>query len=108
MKKQELLDQLKSLGKKPPFLARAEFKILPKLLLPGEKVEDLVVGIYVGTYALMVSTDSRLIIIDKMPGALVTEDIPYDMIAEVEYHRTAFKTEAIIYTRADSQPSADR
>ena len=68
---------------------RAEAKELPHILTPDEKIYECVNGIYDGGFALLVSTDMRVLLIDKKPlNYLTVEDLRFDMINELDYsHR---------------------
>lgn len=98
--REEVERQLKRLGISRPRLARAEFRELPNIIMPGEVIEKLVVGIYVGGYAILVATNKRMLVIDKMPGSLIVEDIPYDMISEVEFTYSMMKTQVVVFCRS--------
>jgi hypothetical protein len=66
---------------------RAEAKELPHILHPDEKVYECVNGIYDGGFALLVSTDMRVLLIDKKPlNYLTVEDLRFDMINEIDYN----------------------
>ncbi len=92
--------QLKDIGIPRMPMCRAELNQLPSIMVPGEVIEHLMAGIYLGGYAIMVATNRRLLVIDKKVGGIVIEDVPYDMIAEVEYVHTPFKSETIIFARS--------
>jgi hypothetical protein len=82
-------------------LCRAELKELPLLLIPGEEIESLLAGRYVSGYAIMVATNHRLLIVDKkFGGGLIFEDIPYDMIAEVQFVHTPLATQLTVHARS--------
>lgn len=68
---------------------RAEAKELPHILHPDEKIYECVNGVYDGGFALLVSTDMRVLLIDKKPlNYLTVEDLRFDMINEIDYsHR---------------------
>lgn len=82
-------EQLRKLGFKPHGWGKGEVSELHNVLLPDEEIYDLVNGIYEGGFALLVSTDIRVILIDKKPlNYLTVEDMRFDQINELDYsHR---------------------
>ncbi len=98
---QILRQQLDKLGVGTFPFCRAELKELPNLMIPGEEVEQIMAGRYNASYAIIVATNFRILIIDKKLGfGLVFEDIPYDMLAEVEYIRMPFASKLIVFARS--------
>jgi hypothetical protein len=87
--KQSVDEQLKRLGFNLNGWGRAEIRELPHILLPGERIYELVNGTYEGGFALVVATDIRLLLVDKKPmNYLTVEDLRFDMINEIDYsHR---------------------
>ena len=87
--KQSVDEQLRHLGFSLNGWGRAEIRELPRILLPGEEIYELVNGMYEGGFALAVATDVRLLLVDKKPmNYLTVEDIRFDMINEIDYsHR---------------------
>ncbi len=84
----EVLSQLKQLGIRPGFWAKAEVHELPRILMPEERLNQVSMGWYNGGFALLCCTDKRVLLIDKKIFFLTLEDCRYDMIAEVMYqHR---------------------
>lgn len=80
-----LQDQLKGLDFSLSGWGRSEAHELLHILHEGEEICELVNGYYAGGFAMLVATDSRLILIDKKPlGFLTVEDVRYDMIAEID------------------------
>jgi hypothetical protein len=85
---QEVERQLKQINASFKFWGRAEMLELQHVLIPGEQIQVCINGRYEGGFAMLCSTDQRLLLIDKKPMYLTLEDIRYDMVAEVDYsHR---------------------
>ncbi len=82
-------DQLKRIDFKTHGWGRTEVKELPHILLPDEAIHECVNGIYEGGFALLVATDTRVLLVDKKPlNYLTVEDMRYDLISEIDYsHR---------------------
>jgi hypothetical protein len=85
----EVEKQLKQLGFKINGWGRGEVSELPHILMPQEEIYELANGLYEGGFALLVATDSRVLLIDKKPMKFLTvEDLRFDMISEMDYsHR---------------------
>ncbi len=78
---------------------KREIEELPNILLPEEEIYELVNGIYEGGFALLVSTDVRVLLIDKKPmNYLTIEDLRFDMISEIDYSNRFFGAEINIST----------
>ena len=86
--------QLKRIKFSATAWGRAEVKELPSILAPDEKIYECVNGMYEGGFALLVSTDMRVLLIDKKPlNFLTVEDLRFDMINQIDYnHRLAGAT----------------
>jgi hypothetical protein len=85
--KKEVRRQLKHIGFKHNGWGRAEVLELPKILLPKEEIYECVNGMYEGGFALLVATDTRLLLVDKKPlNFLTVEDLRFDMISELDYN----------------------
>lgn len=85
---QVIEDQLKSIGADFHFWGRAEKHELRHILVEGERITHCLNGRYEGGFAMLCSTDRRLLLIDKKPFYLTVEDVRYDMISEVDFsHR---------------------
>jgi hypothetical protein len=83
--------QLKRIGFSEKAWGRAEVRELPNIILPDEEIFECVNGIYEGGFALLVSTDVRVLLIDKKPfNFLTVEDLRFDMINEIDYNHRAF------------------
>ena len=82
----EVSRQLKQIGADFRYWGRGEVRELPHVLMDGEIIQVAVMGRYNGGFAMLVTTDQRILLIDKKPLYLTVEDIRYDMVAEVDYH----------------------
>jgi hypothetical protein len=94
--------QLKRLGIKINFIGRAEVKELRQILVPGELIMQCLNGFYAGGGALLCATDQRLLLIDKKPWFLTMEDIPYDMVTEVQFFARLLNSTSHIHTYSKS------
>ena len=93
-----VLSQLDYLGLKFRFFGRAEVRELANIINPGEKIHHCVYGHYQGGSALLVATDSRLLLVDKRPFFLNLEDIRYEMINEVYFAGRLLDASVKLYT----------
>lgn len=85
--KATVLKQLKSIEFKHNGWGRAEIAELHRILLPDEEIYECVNGMYEGGFALLVSTDIRVLLVDKKPlNYLTVEDMRFDMISEIDYN----------------------
>ncbi len=88
---QSVRKQLKEIGFNQFGWGRREVRELPNILLPDEKIFECVNGIYEGGFALLVGTDTRVLLIDKKPlNFLTVEDLRFDMINEIDYNHRLF------------------
>lgn len=85
----EVDKQLKKLRVKRGLLNSAEFAELHNILTSNETISSAVNGYYDNGVALMVSTDHRMLLIDKKPFSFLNvEDFRFDMINQLDYrHR---------------------
>jgi len=81
----EIDRQLKNIGVKFWFFGNAELKELRHILVDGEVIDHCILGRYEGGFAVLCSTNLRLLLIDKKPFYLTLEDVRYDMIVEVDF-----------------------
>jgi len=89
--------QLKRLKFNTSAWGRAEIKELPHILTPDEKLFECVNGYYEGGFALLVSTDMRVLLVDKKPlNFLTVEDLRFDMINEIDYSHRLFGAQITI------------
>ncbi len=77
--------QLKALGLEFRVFGKPEVKELANVLNEGEQIYHCTFGFYQGGSALLVATNTRLLLIDKRPFFLNLEDIRYEMINEVDF-----------------------
>lgn len=78
---------------------RAEIKELQLVLMNDEEIVSLVCGRYFGSFALLVATDLRLLIIDKRVFFMTIEDIRYDMVSEVDFNtQQIYAANLTVYT----------
>jgi len=95
MVSQEYVDeQLEKIGFNAHGWGRGEISELPHILLPDEIIYEAANGYYEGGFALVVSTDIRVLLVDKKPLSYLTvEDLRFDMINEIDYsHRVLGST----------------
>jgi len=84
------------------FFGRKEIKELPNILATSETIDNLVSGIYNGGFGLLVSTNRRLIFIDKgLVYGLKVEDFPLDKITSIQYETGLMFGEIKIHTSAN-------
>jgi len=63
-----------------------------------EKIIALACGRYFGSFALLVATDQRLLLIDKRVFFMTIEDSRYDMISEIDFNMQMYAANLTIYT----------
>jgi len=86
MKSQNEIDyKVNKIGIKNRFWGRQEIRELQHILTDDEVITNAVNGHYEGGFALLLSTDQRLLLVDKKLWFLGMEDVRYDMISEVDY-----------------------
>jgi hypothetical protein len=87
--KKSVAKQLDELGFNHKGWGRTEVNELHNILLPDEKIYEVVNGLYDGGFAMLVATDVRVLLVDKKPlNYLTVEDLRFDMINEIDYsHR---------------------
>lgn len=83
---QDVRQQLKRIGVNFQFLGHAELDELPHILFDNEQIQHAVRGRYEGGFAVLVTTNYRVLLIDKKLFYLTIEDMRYDMIADVEFN----------------------
>lgn len=81
----EVTRQLKRIKADFHLWGKGEARELPRILLPGEIIQQAIMGRYTGGFAMLCATDQRLLLIDKKPFYLTIEDIRYDMLSELDY-----------------------
>lgn len=77
---------------------RAEIDELQNVLMEQEQIVVMVCGRYFGSFALLVATDQRLLLIDKRVFFMTIEDTRYDMVSEINYNSQVYSANATIYT----------
>jgi hypothetical protein len=77
---------------------RAEISELQHILMDDEKIIVLACGRYFGSFALLVATEQRLLLIDKRLFFMNYEDTRYDMISEINYNAQAYMATLTIFT----------
>jgi hypothetical protein len=90
--------RLSKLGFRVSRWFKPEIRELQHILMENEEIIGIVQGRYFGGFALLVSTDRRLLLIDKKIPYLSVEDIRYDMISEINYSARIFDATIVIYT----------
>lgn len=83
---QKVESQLHKAGMKNRFFGKPEVRELCHILSPNEVITHAVLGQYEGGIALMVTTNYRVLLIDKKPWFLTMEDIRYDLVSEVDFY----------------------
>ena len=90
----KIVEEIKNLPILAPeiYLKRKEIKELPKILSENEKLDNIIQGMYNGGIGILVSTNYRLIFIDKgLLYELKVEDFPLNKI-------TSYVTRGLIVT----------
>jgi hypothetical protein len=77
---------------------RAEIHELQNILMDHEKIVALACGRYFGSFALLVATDQRLLLIDKRVFFMNIEDTRYDMISEIDFNSQIYSATVTIHT----------
>lgn len=84
----EIKNQIQNLNLSngPNFLGRREINELPNILAANETINNLAQGIYNNGQGILVSTNRRLLFVDKgMLYGLKVEDFPLDKITSIQY-----------------------
>jgi hypothetical protein len=76
----------------------AEIREMERILMDDEKIISLACGRYFGSFALLVATDQRLLLIDKRTFFMTIEDTRYDMISEIDYNSQVYNATVTVYT----------
>ena len=101
---EEILSQIKLLqiDNISSFFGRKEIKELPNILSPSENIDNLIQGVYNKGMGILVSTNRRLIFIDKgLLYGLKVEDFPLDKITSIQYETGLIFGEVKIHTSAN-------
>ena len=90
--------RLAAAGFNNKFWGKPEMRELENILADDEEIVCAVSGRYEAGFALLISTDRRLLLIDKKPLFLSLEDLRYDMISEIDFGAQAFMATVAIHT----------
>lgn len=82
----EVKRQIAEVGANSLLWGRAELRELPKILFQGERLYHVLNGRYEGGFAILCTTNHRVLLIDKKPFYLTLEDTRYDMISDVQFN----------------------
>lgn len=87
-------EQLTKIGCNFRFWGRSEIRELDKILMEDEVMSQAVNGEYANGFAMLISTNHRLLLVDKKPLLYLTvEDIRFDMITDFNFnHRLTTAT----------------
>jgi hypothetical protein len=88
--KQDVEAQLKCLGVSMKGWGAAEMQELCHILMPNEEITGYAHGWYENGFATLITTNERLLLVDKKLFHLTIEDVRYDMIAEVDFNARIF------------------
>lgn len=77
---------------------QAEISELQHILMDHEKIVALACGRYFGSFALLVATDQRLLLIDKRVFFMNYEDTRYDMISEIDFNSQFYSATLTVFT----------
>lgn len=81
------------------FLGRKEINELPQILAENESVNNIVQGTYNNGSGILVSTDRRLIFVDKgLLYGLKVEDFPHNKISSIQYETGLILAKIKIHT----------
>ncbi|MBM9501879.1 PH domain-containing protein [Leptospira sp. 201903071] len=101
----EILEQIKLLpiDNLSTLLGRQEISELPNILAQNEKLNNLIQGKYNDREGILVSTNNRLIFIDKgLIYGLKVESFPLDQINSIQYETGAIYGTVIIHTAGNT------
>jgi hypothetical protein len=90
--------QINKLGFKVSRWFSPEIRELEHILMDHEKIISLACGRYFGSFALLVATDQRLLLIDKRVFFMTIEDTRYDMISEIDYNSQVYNATVTVFT----------
>jgi hypothetical protein len=77
---------------------QAEISELQHILMDNEKIIALACGRYFGSFALLVATDQRLLLVDKRVFFMNYEDTRYDMISEIDFNSQFYSATLTVFT----------
>ena len=90
--------QLKAIGCNFQGWGRTEARELSKILTPYEVITECLNGHYENGFAMLCSTNQRVILVDRKPMYLTLEDVRYDMIAEIDFGYRIMNSYISIFT----------
>jgi hypothetical protein len=90
--------QLTKLGCRLSRWFTPEIRELQHILMDDEKIIGAAAGRYFNGFALLVSTEQRLLLIDKRAFFMIVEDIRYDMISEIDFASRLYNFTIYIFT----------
>lgn len=97
--KQAVEEQLKRIGCNFRFWGRSEVNELGRILMEDEIIAECVNGEYANGFAMLVTTNHRLLLVDKKPFLYLTvEDYRYEMITEFNYNHRLMNATINVYT----------
>lgn len=101
MKKRTAIQhELKLLGASKSITSKSEVIRLSDILHHEENILAFIYGMYEGgVFALMVATNKRIVFVSRVPGSLLVDDIPYDMVASIEYNIGVFRGKVKLFAR---------
>ncbi len=94
----QVIRQLRKVGYRNKFWQRSEVKELCNVLHDTETIIQATNGYYDGGMALLVATDTRLILIDHKPMFLTLDSIAYPMVQEIAYNYRLLNSTLHIFT----------
>lgn len=101
----EIKDDIKNIGADniSMFLGRKEINELPNILSNSERVDNIIQGTYDNGQGVLISTNSRLVFIDKgLIYGLKVEDFPLDKISSIQYETGLIFGKVKIYTSGNT------
>jgi hypothetical protein len=90
--------QLRSIGCNFKTWGSSEVRELKNILVPYEQITECLNGHYENGFAMLCSTNLRIILIDRKPMYLTLEDVRYDMISEIDYGYNLMNASVSIFT----------
>lgn len=100
----EIKNHIQSLGldNLESYLGRKEIKELPEILAENEQVSNIIQGTYDNGQGILISTDRRLIFIDKgIMYGLKVEDFPLNKITSIQYETGMLLGKVKIHTSSN-------
>lgn len=89
------------IGGDKSLLNKRPFRALPDILHTHETILGYVYGLFEGgSFALIVATSKRIVFVNSAWGNLVVDDVPYNMVASVEYSLGVFWGRVTLFSRS--------